>query len=260
MQNSLSAMTNLLARAISRFTGENFSKTFIVWGILSGSDRDTVIAGAVCIDGKLYEVPHLGARGDNKYLCFRQTLSDERIFEDGQKRKVKGSYEAYLSTATDGAVASMDLDTAILPVGTREGLNIEIYDEAKAAGWSGSAERVRMPMGWLYFVKLSYKKKDNVTYTDPRIGQFLFGGGLNNRVSLCAPVNFDGSSPRYSYTTNVTICYGAETNKVQELKLSVPRGGEGSERKTCDNPSVLGNKCYVHFTFFDYDFEFFYNM
>lgn len=102
MQNSLSAMTNRLSKA--------FGDTYIVWGCLDES-KANVVEGAVCIGGKLYEVPALGTLGENK-LCYREVLSDEREFEDGQKHKVKKSYEAYLSTDTSGAVAYIDLKTA----------------------------------------------------------------------------------------------------------------------------------------------------
>lgn len=102
MQNSLSAMTNHLSKA--------FGDTYIVWGCLDES-KANVVEGAVCIGGKLYEVPALGTLGENK-LCYREVLSDERVFEDGQKHKVKKSYEAYLSTDTSGAVAYIDLKTA----------------------------------------------------------------------------------------------------------------------------------------------------
>lgn len=99
MQNSLSAMTNHLSKA--------FGDTYIIWGCLDGG-KTNVVEGAVCIGGKLYEVPALGTLGENK-LCYREVLSDERVFEDGQKRNVKKSYEAYLSTNTSGAVAYIDL-------------------------------------------------------------------------------------------------------------------------------------------------------
>lgn len=102
MQNSLSAMTNHLAKA--------FGDTYIVWGCLDEA-KENVIAGAVCIGGKLYEVPALGLLGENK-LCFREVLSDEREFEDGQRHNVKKSYEAYLSTDTSGSVANIDLKAA----------------------------------------------------------------------------------------------------------------------------------------------------
>lgn len=99
MQNSLSAMTNHLSKA--------FGDTYIIWGCLDGG-KTNVVEGAVCIGGKLYEVPALGTLGENK-LCYREVLSDERVFEDEQKRNVKKSYEAYLSTNTSGAVAYIDL-------------------------------------------------------------------------------------------------------------------------------------------------------
>ena len=102
MQNSLSAMTNHLSKA--------FGDTYIVWGCLD-EGKTNVVEGAVCIGGKLYEVPALGTLGENK-LCYREVLSDEREFEDGQTRSVKKSYEAYLSTDTSGAVAYIDLKTA----------------------------------------------------------------------------------------------------------------------------------------------------
>lgn len=102
MQNSLSAMTNHLSKA--------FGDTYVVWGCLDES-KTNVVVGAVCIGGKLYEVPALGTLGENK-LCYREVLSDERVFENGQKHKVKKSYEAYLSTDTSGAVAYIDLKTA----------------------------------------------------------------------------------------------------------------------------------------------------
>ena len=102
MQNSLSAMTNHLSKA--------FGDTYIVWGCLD-EGKTNVVEGAVCIGGKLYEVPALGTLGENK-LCYREVLSDEREFEDGQKHRVKQSYEAYLSIDTSGAVAYIDLKTA----------------------------------------------------------------------------------------------------------------------------------------------------
>lgn len=102
MQNSLSAMTSHLSKA--------FGDTYIVWGCLDES-KTNVVEGAVCIGGKLYEVPALGTLGENK-LCYRKVLSDEREFEDGQKHRVKQSYEAYLSIDTSGAVAYIDLKTA----------------------------------------------------------------------------------------------------------------------------------------------------
>ena len=105
MQNSLSVMTNHLAKA--------FGDTYIVWGCLD-EEKSNVIAGAVCIGGKLYEVPALGLLGENK-LCYREVQSDEREFEDGQRHNVKKSYEAYLSTDTSGSVAYIDLKTVKTP-------------------------------------------------------------------------------------------------------------------------------------------------
>lgn len=92
---------------------KGFGDNYIVWGCLD-EEKTNVVEGAVVIGGKLYQVPSLGPVGPNK-LCYREVLSDERVFEDGQTHRVKKSLEAYLSTDTSGAVAYVDLITLKRP-------------------------------------------------------------------------------------------------------------------------------------------------
>lgn len=155
MQNSLSAMTNHLSKA--------FGDTYIVWGCLD-EGKTNVVEGAVCIGGKLYEVPALGVLGENK-LCYREVQSDERVFEDGQKHKVKKSYEAYLSADTSGAVAYIDLKTAVVPFKT---INDDIKDKVLpddsqwesielSEGVEGYASKKNNFLGQAYAIKINIR-------------------------------------------------------------------------------------------------------
>lgn len=91
-----------------------FGSKFILYGALDGG-KTNVIEGAVVIDGEVYEVPSLGAIGNNT-LCFRSSDSDEREFFNGQPHKVYRKYEAYLSTDTGNAAAFIDLKGAARPI------------------------------------------------------------------------------------------------------------------------------------------------
>lgn len=104
MQDAFQKTVNELCRG--------FGDTYILYGAADES-RTNCIAGAVVISGEIYSIPsELGAIGQNM-LCFRHADSDERTFYDASQKKVKRTCEAYLSTDTSGAVAYIDLKTAV---------------------------------------------------------------------------------------------------------------------------------------------------
>lgn len=104
MQDAFQKTVNELCRG--------FGDTYILYGAADES-RANCIAGAVVIGGEIYSVPsELGAVGQNM-LCFRYADTDERTFYDASQKKVKRACEAYLSTDTSGAVAYIDLTTAV---------------------------------------------------------------------------------------------------------------------------------------------------
>ena len=104
MQDAFQKTVNELCRG--------FGDTYILYGAADES-RANCIAGAVVIGGEIYSVPpELGALGQNM-LCFRYADTDERTFYDASQKKVKRACEAYLSTDTSGAVAYIDLKTAV---------------------------------------------------------------------------------------------------------------------------------------------------
>lgn len=87
IQNALLASIGHLSRA----NGERY----ILWGVLS-EDKQSIVEGAVVIDGNVYQVPALGAI-NSQYLCFREREYDERIFENGTSFNVKATVDVYLS-------------------------------------------------------------------------------------------------------------------------------------------------------------------
>ena len=180
MQNSLSAMTNHLSKA--------FGDTYIVWGCLD-EGKTNVIEGAVCIGGKLYEVPALGTLGENK-LCYREVQSDERVFEDGQKRNVKKSYEAYLSTDTSGAVAYIDLKTARSASLLEAEWDDTPYIEATPFHWRNPViKRIRTLGGWLYFVSIKHEQSEFIVNKED-VGD-IKGVTINNNISTVSYLDLD---------------------------------------------------------------------
>lgn len=95
MQDALRTTVGLL----SRTNGERY----ILWGVLS-DDKQSIIEGAVVIDGEVYQVPALGAI-DGKYLCFTKRQYDSREYEDGSTQNVKEAVDVTLSTETTGTFA-----------------------------------------------------------------------------------------------------------------------------------------------------------
>lgn len=105
MQNALLASIGHLSRA----NGERY----ILWGVLS-EDKQSIVEGAVVIDGNVYQVPALGAI-NSQYLCFREREYDEREFENGTKQNVKLAVDAYLSTSAAGAIAYVRAEELLTP-------------------------------------------------------------------------------------------------------------------------------------------------
>lgn len=95
MQDALRTTIGLLAKT----NGERY----ILWGVLS-SDKQSIIEGAVVIDGEVYQVPALGAI-DGKYLCFTKRQYDSREYEDGSSHYVKETVDVTLSSETTGSFA-----------------------------------------------------------------------------------------------------------------------------------------------------------
>lgn len=95
MQNALRQTIGLLAKT----NGERY----ILWGVLS-SDKQSIIEGAVVIDGEVYQVPALGAI-NGKYLCFTKRQYDSREYEDGSSNNVKETVDVTLSSETTGTFA-----------------------------------------------------------------------------------------------------------------------------------------------------------
>lgn len=109
--SDLAFMQDAFLKTVNEFS-KGFGDTYILYGTVDES-RENCIAGAVVIAGEIYSVPsELGAIGQNK-LCFRYADTDERTFYDASQKKVKRTCEAYLSTDTSGAVAYIDLTTAV---------------------------------------------------------------------------------------------------------------------------------------------------
>lgn len=109
--SDLAFMQDAFLKTVNEFS-KGFGDTYILYGTVDES-RENCIAGAVVISGEIYSVPsELGAIGQNK-LCFRYADTDERTFYDASQKKVKRTCEAYLSTDTSGAVAYIDLTTAV---------------------------------------------------------------------------------------------------------------------------------------------------
>lgn len=99
MQNALRQTIGLLART----NGERY----ILWGVLS-EDKQSIVEGAVVIDGEVYQVPALGAI-DGKYLCFTKRQYEPREYEDGSTQNVKEAVDVTLSSETTGAFAYVTL-------------------------------------------------------------------------------------------------------------------------------------------------------
>lgn len=95
MQDALHTTIGLL----SRTNGERY----ILWGVLS-DDKQSIIEGAVVIDGEVYQVPALGEI-DGKYLCFTKRQYDSREYEDGSSQNVKEAVDVTLSSETTGTIA-----------------------------------------------------------------------------------------------------------------------------------------------------------
>lgn len=109
--SDLAFMQDAFLKTVNEFS-KGFGDTYILYGTVDES-RENCIAGAVVIAGEIYSVPsELGAIGQNK-LCFRYADTDERTFYDASQKKVRRTCEAYLSTDTSGAVAYIDLTTAV---------------------------------------------------------------------------------------------------------------------------------------------------
>lgn len=95
MQDALRRTIGLLAKT----NGERY----ILWGVLS-DDKQSIIEGAVVIDGEVYQVPALGAI-DGKYLCFTKRQYDSREYEDGSTKNIKETVNVTLSSETTGTFA-----------------------------------------------------------------------------------------------------------------------------------------------------------
>lgn len=95
MQDALRTTIGLLAKT----NGERY----ILWGVLS-DDKQSIIEGAVVIDGEVYQVPALGAI-NGKYLCFTKRQYDSREYEDGSSHNVKETVDVTLSSETTGTFA-----------------------------------------------------------------------------------------------------------------------------------------------------------
>lgn len=236
MQNSLSAMTNHLAKA--------FGDTYIVWGCLDEA-KENVIAGAVCIGGKLYEVPALGLLGENK-LCFREVQSDEREFEDGQRHNVKKSYEAYLSTDTSGSVANIDLKAARnVSSWTQEQWDdtpyIELNENEKSTGWfDPEIKRLKVPGGWVYAVVL----KCTTSGHGSTFSGTIKGVRINNEITVWT---FSGNTPIV-----VSIPSKEDTYYPQRISIYVPN----TNLREWASPVASfgsGKNFLIQFMFFDPD-------
>lgn len=236
MQNSLAAMTNNLAKA--------FGDTYIAWGCIDEA-KENVVAGAVCIGGALYEVPALGALGENK-LCFREVLSDERVFENEQSHKVKKTYEAYLSADTSGAVASVDLKTARnVSSWTQEEWDdtpyIELEEKELNNGWfEPEIKRIKTTGGWLYSVVL---KCINTT-VGPNSAGTIKGVQINNDITV---FSFFDNIP-----AAVKISPGGTDNNPQKINVYIPSSNSILWSKGVSSLAG-GMHILIQFSFFDPD-------
>lgn len=115
-----------------------FGSKFILYGSLDSS-KTNVIEGAVVIDGEVYEVPSLGAIGNNN-LCFRVSDSDDREFFNGLSHKVRRTYQAYLSTDTGSAAAWIDLKGSARPFEDLKNLINDINNKLPTAHTSKTAK------------------------------------------------------------------------------------------------------------------------
>lgn len=243
MQNSLSAMTNHLSKA--------FGDTYIVWGCLD-EGKTNVVEGAVCIGGKLYEVPALGTLGENK-LCYREVLSDERVFEDGQTRSVKKSYEAYLSTDTSGAVAYIDLKTArnVSSWAQEEWDDtpyIELSSIATSSGWfDAKVKRIRTIGGWLYCVSVKCKKAD-YSQASASIGQ-IKGVSINNMINVTSHIHYEDDSQATLIAVQITP-YSVKYTP-QYITTYIP--DTTYSQKWRGIPATLKSNFLLQFSFFDAD-------
>jgi len=230
MQNSLKSMIDTAVRTY----GDNC----ILWGCLD-SAKENVVEGGVVISGKLYQVPALGAIGSNK-LCFREVLSDERTFENQQVHKVKKQYEAYLSTATSGAVAWIDLKTASKAdgrvtelegkVSTLESYNADSrLDELE--GKVSTLESVN-PTEWKNIPvtgegldgKVRYKidKRTDTVILDVQISTY---SQYNNDISKKM---FDWPSELSEYNNAMTVSVGGSSGGLYSAKsVCLRRGAKG---------------------------------
>lgn len=248
MQNSLSVMTNHLAKA--------FGDTYIVWGCLDEA-KENVIAGAVCIGGKLYEVPALGLLGENK-LCYREVQSDEREFEDGQRHNVKKSYEAYLSTDTSGSVAYIDLKTARNVSSWTQ----EQWDDTPTIdlaglednGWiRAEIKRLRLQGGWLYFVSMEYDPDSSAGGSATWIGT-IKGVRLNNHVSVSGIIDYKSTNTKLPVLITIDS-YEEPWYTGQSIAAVIPSSGGD----WFDSPDTLKKEFLLQFSFFDPDVKLTYN-
>ena len=240
MQNSLSVMTNHLAKA--------FGDTYIVWGCLD-EEKSNVIAGAVCIGGKLYEVPALGLLGENK-LCYREVQSDEREFEDGQRHNVKKSYEAYLSTDTSGSVAYIDLKTArnvqLMTGEWDDTPTIEFTGPATDWKWTGAyVKRIRHVGGWLYFVRMTGEGYSGIIGN--HLKAYLRNVQINNSINISTLLNFtdNTAAPVLIKISNDDPC---SISMYSETFAETPTK-EGWDSQ----PEYYAKWFYITFSFFDPD-------
>lgn len=86
----------------------------VLFGIEYGGENKAFVPGhatpgAVCIENNIYIVTEELTGTSEKYLCIRDTQSEDRIFKDSQTHKVYLTHEAYLSNTTDGAYGFIDL-------------------------------------------------------------------------------------------------------------------------------------------------------
>lgn len=138
----LDFLQNCYAKAIgSLAVGLARGRDCILHGILSG-DGDGIQPGAVCIGGEVLAVESAVKRTAEKYLCFRLTDEDSRVFADSQEHKVIRRTEAYVSDSSEGAYKYIDLTTAVrlLDVISGESEWQEVPDVVFTGGNTGHVE------------------------------------------------------------------------------------------------------------------------
>ena len=124
LASDFSFMQNALLASIGHLSRANGDR-YILWGVLS-EDKQSIVEGAVVIDGNVYQVPALGAI-NSQYLCFKEREYDEREFENGSTNNVKLAVDVYLSTDPSGAIAYVRAEQLLTP----QALNRQALFEVK---------------------------------------------------------------------------------------------------------------------------------